>query len=249
MTPKKIIKGLIPNSVLQIIENYLAKKHLEQKYKGMTTQQVFTKIYEEGAWSGKSMDPSQKFCSGLGSHDTNIVSEYIKSIQSFLDSFDKKQNVVDLGCGDFFVGSRIRSLCDNYTACDIVPNLIAFNKEKYKELNVDFQVLDLTEDELPKGDIVFIRQVLQHLSNRHIKNAIPRISGNYKFLVLTEHLPKHKDFKQNLDKPAGSDIRLSIGSGLVLTKPPFNLRVVDERVLCEVPQFGGIIRTTVYTLS
>jgi hypothetical protein len=248
MTLKKIIKVLIPNPALQIIRKYLAEKTLEQKYKGMTTQEVFTKIYEENAW-GKSGDPSQKFCSGTGSHDKVIVSEYIKSIQSFLGSFDEKPNVVDLGCGDFFIGSNIRSLCNNYTACDIVPNLISFNKEKYKELNIDFQVLDLTEDELPKGDIVFIRQVLQHLSNRHIKNAIPRISANYKFLVLTEHLPKHNDFEPNLDKPAGPDIRLSIGSGLVLTKSPFNLSVVDERVLCEVPQFGGIIRTTIYTLS
>lgn len=248
MKIKKIIKGLIPNSTLRIIEKYRVEKTLEQKYKGMTTQQVFTKIYEECAW-GKSKDPSQKYCSGLGSHDTSIVSEYIESIRSFLGSFDKKPNVVDLGCGDFFIGSAIRNLCENYTACDIVPNLIAFNREKYKELNVDFQLLDFTEDKLPKGDIVFIRQVLQHLSNKHIKKAIPRISSNYKFLVLTEHLPKNKEFEPNLDKPAGPNIRLSIGSGLVLTTFPFNLKVVDERVLCEVPQFGGIIRTTVYTLS
>ena len=159
--------------------------------------------------------------------------------------------MVDLGCGDFNVGSKYQEFCGNYVACDVVPSLIDFNKEKYKTSNVDFRVLDLAEDDLPKADVVFIRQVLQHLSNRHIQNAIPKIASSYKFLVLTEHLPDSNTFIPNRDKPAGPGVRPALNSGLVLTKPPFNLKVKSERVLCEVPEdsdYGGRLRTDLYHL-
>ena len=247
MTLKEIVKTLMPKGVLRIVQKHKLRES-QEKFKGLTTQQVFIKIYEESAW-GKSNDPSQPFFSGTGSHDKSAVSVYIKAIQSFLGSFDRKPNAVDLGCGDFFVGSRIRTFFENYTACDIVPNLIAFNKKRYAGLNVEFRVLDLVEDELPEGDVVFIRQVLQHLSNDHIKKALPKLSASYKYLVLTEHLPLRKSFEPNLDKPAGPKTRVSTESGLVLTKPPFNLRALDERVLCEVLEDGGVIRTTLYVLA
>lgn len=247
MTPKKALKALLPNTVLRDIQRF-RHKLAQKQYNGLTTQQVFAKIYEEGAW-GTSGDPSQKYYSGSGSHLEIVAATYIQSVQAFLGSFENKPDAVDLGCGDFSIGSRIRSSCSAYTACDIVPNLIAYNKKQFSGLGVDFRVVDLTEDELPKGDIVFVRQVLQHLSNNHIKKALPKIAASYRYLVLTEHLPKHLDFIANLDKPAGPDVRLDVDSGLVLTEPPFNLAAIEENLLCEAPTHDGIIRTIVYRLS
>jgi len=57
--------------------------------------------------------------------------------------------------------------------------------------------------------VVFIRQVLQHLSNAHILRAIPKIAASYRFLVLTEHLPLGEAFTPNLDKPADCTVVLS----------------------------------------
>lgn len=247
ITPKKVLKALLPNIVVRDIQRY-RHKLAQKQYNGLTTQQVFSKIYDEGAW-GRSGDPSQKYYSGSGSHLESVAATYIQSVQTFLGSFEKKPNVVDLGCGDFSIGSRIRKSCSAYIACDIVPNLIAYNKEQYSDLGVDFRIVDLTENELPKGDVVFVRQVLQHLSNNHIEKALPKIAAGYRYLVLTEHLPKHLDFVPNLDKPAGPDVRLDVDSGLVLTKPPFNLNAIEENILCEVPVSDGIIRTIVYALS
>jgi hypothetical protein len=147
--------------------------------------------------------------------------------------FDNRPNVVDLGCGDFHIGAQIRGLCGAYAACDIV----------------DFSVIDLTTDILPGGDIVFIRQVLQHLSNDQIIKALPRIASTYKYLILTEHLPAAKTFIANLDKPTGPDNRLGQNSGIVLTKPPFNLAVKEEKVICETMEGGGVIRTWLYRLA
>lgn len=217
-------------------------------YTNLSTQQIFTKIYEDRVW-GQSDDVTQKFYSGSGSHEGVIVGTYIEAIRNFLFSFRAKPNAVDLGCGDFFVGSNLRSLCGSYTACDIVESLMDFNRTKYKDLDVDFRVLDLANDELPAGDIVFVRQVLQHLSNKQIQNALPQISSKYKFLVHTEHLPTGDTFVPNVDHSTGPDNRLQMNSGIVLTSAPFNLEVKEQRCLCEVPEVGGIIRTILYKLN
>jgi SAM-dependent methyltransferase len=251
---KQVIKSLLPSPILQRLRKYKAQREnnklqrIYTEYKNLTPQQVFTKIYEEGAW-GESKDESHRFFSGSGSHDNITTKTYLEAIQKFLSAFERKPDVVDLGCGDFSIGSQIRSLCGVYTACDIVRPLIGANKEKYRSLDVDFRVLDLTQDELPKADIVFIRQVLQHLPNEQIKQALPQISSKYKYLILTEHLPSTNDFIANIDKPSGPTTRLRNNSGLVLTSPPFNLTPKEQRVLCQVSGDGTVIRTTLYVLS
>jgi SAM-dependent methyltransferase len=250
MLIKDLLKSLLPRPVLIAIRSARFKRQAGRA-SAQSTREIFTKIYEEGAW-GRAADQEHKFYSGSGSHEGEAVGTYIAAVRDFLSSLEKKPDVVDLGCGDFHVGSSIREFCGNYVACDVVQSLIEFNRERFKALDVDFRVLDLAEDDLPKADVVFIRQVLQHLSNRHISNAIPKIARSYQFLVLTEHLPTRGTFKPNLDKPAGVDVRPAVDSGLVLTAAPFNLKVKAERVLCEVPEhgpYGGRIRTTLYELA
>ena len=244
------IKKLLPTWYTKLRQKYRAEKHKKKhkEYENLSTQQVFTKIYEEGAW-GKSPDPNQKFFSGSGSHDSAIINIYIEAIQKLLSSFSQKPDVVDLGCGDFYAGSKLRSLCKTYTACDIVEPLINFNREKYKSLGVDFRCLDFTKDELPEGDLVLIKQVLQHLSNAQISRVLPKLICKYKYLVLTEHLPSLDSFTYNLEKPAGPGIRVAFDSGVVLTSPPFNLKVKDNICICEVVQGKGIIRTNLYMLD
>ncbi len=133
-------------------------------------------------------------------------------------------------------------------AGDIVDALIDQNRRKYRGMDVDFRVIDIGQDTLPEGEVVFLRQVLQHLSNNEIGTVLPRICSQYRFLILTEHLPPDDPFTHNIDKPVGPDIRLSLNSGVVITSPPFNIRVQETRVLCEVPAYGGRIRTQLYVL-
>jgi hypothetical protein len=183
-----------------------------------------------------------------GSHNNAITSVYVKAISDFLKDFDEKPDVLDLGCGDFNVGSQIRGLSRSYVACDIVSELIDFNRNMFSSFNVDFRALDLVEDLLPKADVVFIRQVLQHLSNIQIQRFLPKLVGSFKWLVLTEHLPLQPDFPPNVDQGNSHNIRLGKNSGVVLTSPPFNLKVVEERILCEVREGNGIIRAIAYRL-
>ena len=104
----------------------------------------------------------------------------------------------------------------------------------------------MTSDELPEGDIVFIRQVFQHLSTEQIENALQKIIKKYKFLVLTEHLPFSDEFIHNIDKPAGPEVRTKLSSGVVLTSAPFNMKFTRQSTLCSVRAYGGKITTLLY---
>jgi hypothetical protein len=214
-------------------------------YKNLSTQEIFVRIYDEREW-GTSDHPNQPFFSGDGSHNDTVVCTYVKAVEGFLGKLENRPDVVDLGCGDFFVGAQVRSLCNNYIACDIVPKLINYNRDKFSHLNVEFRVLDLTTEDLPDGEIVFIRQVFQHLSNAQILQTLPKIVSKYRYLVLTEHLPENSNFMPNRDKAPGLDTRKRIKSGVVLTSPPFNLNAKDEQELCRIKHSSGLVSTMLY---
>ncbi len=102
-------------------------------------------------------------------------------------------------------------------------------------------------DDLPSGDVVFIRQVIQHLSSADITQAIGKLAASFRYFVLTEHLPRGA-FTANLDRPSDEHIRTGIGSGIVVTLPPFNLPVKDDVHVLEILCPDGVIRTNIYRL-
>ena len=172
----------------------------------------------------------QQVYSGIGSRHEEFTEVYIDKIKNFLLSLPSKPSVVDLGCGDFFIGSRLRKYCNKFTAIDIFEELIEFNKEKFVNQNVDFQTLDITKDPLPPGDICFLRNVLQHFSNDHIQKFLKLMLGKYKYLIITEHLPEEEGyFRPNIDKITGPNIRIQSNSGVILTEPPFNLKYLEKK--------------------
>ena len=246
---KKILKRIAPNFILQYRAKIINKK-IRKKFLNMNKDEIFKEIYLNKLWTPKAIKLEHKFYSGVGSYFSEFVDKYIEEINQFILSLPKKPNVVDLGCGDFVIGSKIRRLCNNYIAIDIFDQLIDYNKKKYKELNVDFRVLDITSDELPSADVCFVRQVLQHLSNQSILQFLEAIKNKYKYLIITEHLPSSNFFKANLDKPTGPDTRLFDKSGVILTKPPFNLKVIKDIDICETrsDSIEGVVKTKLLQL-
>lgn len=188
------------------------------------------------------------FCSGTGSRLESIVHPYIESVNSFLCEFPIAPDVVDLGCGDFNVGSQLRDSCGSYVAVDVVPELIQRNTRLFSKLAVSFECRDLVRDRLPAGDLAFLRQVLQHLSNAQIAAIIPKLYG-YRWVVITEHHPCEPAYVANHDKPAGPGVRLRYGSAVVVTAPPFSLKPLETRELCSVNEGTDIIRTVAYRLQ
>ena len=252
MMIKKIIKILTPNFILKIYSNFILKIK-KNKFSKMSTKQVFKEIYEKQLWSPDLEKKKFKYYSGSGSHHKDFSYIYVKKVSEFLASFKQKPNIVDLGCGDFEIGSQIRKFCNNYVGVDIVDDLIDYNKIKFKHLNVDFRTLDMTSDQLPEGDICFLRYVLQHLSNDLIKKLIKLINKKYKYLIITEHLP-NDSFVANIEMPTSAFIRLDKNSGVVLTKDPFYLPILKEFDLCNLTSennknFEGVANTKVLQLK
>jgi hypothetical protein len=208
----------------------------------MELHEVFGGVYREHRWGRRML---RKFFSGPGSHDPEVVEPYVEAMRRFLGSFPQPPDVADLGCGDFNVGRQLRASCGRYVACDIVPDLIAHNSARHGRLNVDFRCLNLVEDPLPEARIALVRQVLQHLSNEQIARIVPKLA-RYELVVLTEHLPATQPFIANADQQPGSGIRLTRHSGVVLTEPPFGLRVRSQRRLCATRKYGGLIVTDLY---
>jgi SAM-dependent methyltransferase len=214
------------------------EKRLRRRLARSSLQEVFTIIYAERLW-GRPAEGKGAFFSGSGSHDPPIVERYVEAVSDWLRTLDCRPDVVDLGCGDFAVGAKLRRFCSGYIACDVVEPLIKWNRKRYAGLNVEFRVLDLTREELPHGRVAFLRQVLQHLGNRDISAIVPKVQKQYEYLIVTEHFHGYG----NRDKRTGPDWR-----GVVLTDEPFNLQVRETRLLCEVPEHGGMIRTFLYRM-
>ena len=208
------------------------------------TKDAMEQVYAMKLWG----DDKSDFYSGEGSHHPDLVNPYIAVITSFLKSFESPLVVCDLGCGDFNVGKELVKYTEKYVAVDIVTDLIAHHKKKFKTENLEFHCLDIAVDELPSGDCALLRQVLQHVSNAEIHSILKKLK-DYKYVILTEHLPE-VDFTPNKDIISGQGIRLKKQSGINLLAPPFNFKVLEEKQLLSVVlnDRKGLIVTTLYKM-
>ncbi|HEV3332048.1 MAG TPA: class I SAM-dependent methyltransferase [Bryobacteraceae bacterium] len=199
----------------------------------LSSREVFTEIYSKNMWGKHQSHPHRDFpfYSGPGSDDA-AASPYVDCINRFIES-EKVRSIVDLGCGDFRVGSRIVSSSFHYVGIDIVEPLIEANRARFANNHVQFRTLDIITDELPVADLCLIREVLQHLSNAQIIRVLAKLK-QFKWVIVTEDHPGPVgSFMANRDKPHGKEARVVWGSGIVLSAPPFN--VPDVELMLEVP--------------
>lgn len=236
---RKLVRALLPRRLLELRAK-AAEVRRHQQYQNLPIDKVFARIYQGREWGG-----DDGFFSGSGSHDPAIVGPYVEAVRDVLGRFKVRPVVVDVGSGDFNVGKNFVDLAARYYACDIVATLQEFNRQKYAFNNVDFLCVNAVDDELPPGDLIIIRQVLQHLSNCQIQKIVEKCH-QFPSWVITEHLPANTSFVPNCDIDAGCGIRVLFDSGVDLLAPPFSVRGYSHRILCEVPEHGGVIRTTLF---
>ena len=242
---KKLVKIVLPGPILVWLRTMRLEREVaahDQKFEEKPAKDIFSTIFRDKLWGGEHMD----FNSGHGSHLEKHVQPYVQSVSSFLKEFSVPPIVVDLGCGDFNIGSQLCRYAGKYIACDVVPELIERNKALYGELNAEFRVVDLIEDPLPVGNVLIVRQVLQHLSNSAIVKALDKFIA-FDYLLLTEFVPSGP-FTPNIDQPTGPYSRLARGiySGIELTAPPFSLTCKSEKRLCRTEEQKGYLDVTLY---
>lgn len=204
------------------------------------------KISEEKRW-GLPDDVDRKYSSGDGTRDKEIVLEYVAAVKNFFAQYNNLKSGLDLGCGDFSVGVAFCEIFEDYQAADVAKNVIEENKDIYQTQNVKFSSIDLTIAEIPVSDVIFIRQVLQHLSNAEIGKFVRNIQGKFRFLVVTESMSKSMFFSPNKDIDTGPGIRIHEKSGVVLEKPPFNLQFSKLEVIMAESKGRELFVTKVYS--
>ena len=225
-TLKDILRRFLPASVLVAYRKRLLARDRKANSR-LSSAQVFENTYAKNRWGGQKGE----FCSGSGSRG-RVVTEYVQMVQAFMNA-EHLTSIVDLGCGDFYVGHALVVPGVTYAGIDVVPALIRRNQQLYASSAIRFACLDICTDTLPNGELCLIRQVLQHLSNDQVRAVLSKVR-RYKFTIVTEHYPSpSKALQRNLDKPPGADTRIVNGSGLFIDEAPFNRRV--ERVIQDTP--------------
>lgn len=217
-----------------------------RRFKNMSTKKMFREVYHTNFWGDESRAKGEYY-SGPGSHDDRVVNDYVTRVKEFILQNPNLARAVDIGCGDFNIGKRVCPLFKSYIGVDIVDELIDFNSKKFDIKNVKFQVLDAINEEPPKSDVIFVREVLQHLKNSEIKSFLSNIKKNTTCLIVTEALPGlMHEFEHNLDRGVGPNTRFSRNSGVVLTSAPFLLDFERSQCLNITKVDEGILRTDVY---
>jgi hypothetical protein len=101
-----------------------------------------------------------------------------------------------------------------YMGGDIVKKMIDINSQRYQGENITFKILDITKDNLPKVDMIFCKDCLQHLSFDNVWKALINFKKSGSKYLLVQSYPLTW---RNWDIPDGSYRPLN------LRIKPFNL--------------------------
>lgn len=227
---KAAIKPFLPGWFIKLYSKcWRYNKHWE--YTKRPIKEAFTRIYQKKEWGS---GPGE-FFSGPGSVDPSVPA-YAEKIKKFIRG-KRITTVVDLGCGDFRVGSQIQLPDVKYIGIDVVQPLIQYNQVKYGSDDISFRCLDIIKDELPDAELCLLRQVLQHLSNEEIIQVLQNVH-KYEYLVVTEVQPKPSiRIVPNKTKPHDYSTRLSNGSGIYLDCLPFNVKIAEVLLDTELKDY------------
>lgn len=186
----------------------------------------FDVIYKNGLWG-------ETFYSGPGSHWPPLVNTYVDCVKNFLRTETNMSTniILDIGCGDFNIGRHFVDDCNKYIAVDTSTRIIKENQIKYKHSRLNFTHLDASEHELPEGNIIFLRQVLQHLNNQKIQQLLDKLqSKKCHWLILTEHVPAGKYEPNQEHMRTQAQTRLCINSGVKIEKSHSTLNTLKKSI-------------------
>ena len=137
---------------------------------------IFQDIYRNNAWG------SSDSRSGRGSE--LVQTAVIRDVLPTLVADFKITSMLDIPCGDFHWMREV-ALDLDYTGADVVPELIAQNSANYAGARRHFRVIDIANDELPRVDLIFCRDLLVHFSFADALQAIANLKNSGSTYLLT----------------------------------------------------------------
>lgn len=195
-----------------------------------STVKAFTNIYRNNVWGVGS---------GPGSYAGN-TKEYRYLLQSIFNNKHIK-TYVDLGCGDWQI-MRLIKIPENkkYVGVDVVKSVIDNNKKEFSQKNIDFQKISGDFANLPRGDILIVKDVLQHLPREMVWNFIDKVLPHYKYALIT-----HDTYEDIKEEDVNRDILPGHFTYFDLTHPPYNLK--NLQLILTYSNEGGPKRVYLYT--
>lgn len=179
---------------------------------------VFAQIAESNAWDGTES------VSGPGS--TMEATRLLRAaLPDLLERYVIK-SLLDIPCGDAYWISDALPKGVTYTGGDIVPSLV--EKARIEKGNLGrFEVLDLVTDDLPRADLVMVRDCFIHLPNAMVLKAIANLKrSGARYLLTTTYPGQAKNI----------DIEIGGFRPVDLQRAPFEL----PAPLAIVPETEGI---------
>ena len=97
----------------------------QKTYSQLTIAETFDRIYADGIWGGGTAE----IHSGPGSRG-ELMQAYCSLLRGEIEK-RKILTLVDLGCGDFQVGSLLAGMVNEYTGVDVASDVIARNSRQF----------------------------------------------------------------------------------------------------------------------
>ena len=189
--------------------DFFKYKILNFYLKNTSNAKRFDFIYKTNYWKSSFIGSR----SGRGS-DFETTEKIRVSLSNFIKKNEIK-SILDIPCGDFYWIPLIGLDNISYFGADIVDDLIKLNEKKFKEPNLKFLKLDITQDKLPEVDLIFSRDCLVHLDDKEIFSTISNIrktkADYFATTIFVERFDNNKSKLSDNWRPIN------------LTKDPFNL--------------------------
>ena len=166
----------------------------------------FTRIYDDNFWqsSATRSGPGSTWQATVALRDT---------LRAALNTL-KVNVLVDAGCGDLVWNADLTLDLDLYLGFDIVPELIRQNRILYgQRKNHFFNVADICCDLLPGGDAILCRNILTHLPNPAVQQALRQFQRSGARYLLATTFPGRPN----------REIATGEWRPVDLTAPPFSL--------------------------
>jgi SAM-dependent methyltransferase len=231
---KTLAKHVLPEPAVKTI-NAFRRHRVSRRYARLSIGDAFDRIYSDHAWGGVGAE----LRSGEGS-EGEYAAEWLRMIRPVLRKY-RPASLCDMGCGDFRVGKELAKYVPRYIGVDISGIVIAHNQESNSGEGIEFIRADVTREKLPTADVAIMRQILQHLSNEEVLEALNNVRAHYPITIITEHVCTGERCVPNIDITHGPGTRAPFGSGVFIDAAPFCMPAAHIGDIYYAP--GQVLRT------
>jgi hypothetical protein len=179
-------------------------------------RRIFNSIHVTQGWGpGESV-------SGPGSARERAAS-FLPDLIALIRSLGVR-TLLDVPCGDFNWAAPVADSVVAYIGVDVVPALVASNRQRCAAPGRRFLCRDMCRQKLPAADLVLCRDALVHLRERDIFAALKNLRRTHAAYLLTTTFVGERE---------NSDVETGAWRPLNLQRGPFGfpdpLALVDER--------------------